>query len=328
MIKFALLGAGRIGKVHAQNLIRSPDASLKYIIDLNRSAATELAISVGATTSSLEAALGDPEVDAVIIASATNTHAELIEQSSAAGKAIFCEKPLDVDVARSRTALEAVERNKVPFFLAFNRRFDPDYRALHDLLCSGAVGKPELIVITSRDHEPPSKDYLQQSGSIFRHMTIHELDLFRWLTKEEPIEVYTTGSSFVYPELNVGPDTAVVTLRSQSGIIGVINNTLRSSFGYDQRLEVQSERGMLAVDNPRRSQVVVADSMGLRSAGPQSSFIERFADAYRLELGFFISTLAAGKSMEPSGTDGLRASLIAECIEQAYQTRQPVSVPS
>ncbi|HEX6567376.1 MAG TPA: Gfo/Idh/MocA family oxidoreductase, partial [Chthoniobacterales bacterium] len=218
--------------------------------------------------------------------------------------------------------------NKVPFFLAFNRRFDPDYRALHDILCSGETGKPELILITSRDYEPPPKDYLQQSGSIFRHMTIHEIDLFRWLTKEEPIEVYATGSSFVYPGLNVGPDTAVVTLRSQSGIIGVINNSLRSSFGYDQRLEVQGERGLLAVDNPRRSQVMVADSTGQRSAGPQSSFLERFADAYRVELAFFISALRAGKSMEPSGTDGLRASLIAECVEQAYQTGQPVSVPS
>ncbi|HEX6563917.1 MAG TPA: Gfo/Idh/MocA family oxidoreductase, partial [Chthoniobacterales bacterium] len=167
MINFALLGAGRIGKVHAQNLLLNPDASLKYVVDLNLSAATELAKSVGAKTGPLEAALGDPAVDAVIIASATDTHAKLIERASAAGKAIFCEKPLDVDVARSRAALEPVERNKVPFFLAFNRRFDPDYRALHDALCSGAIGKPELILITSRDQEPPPKDYLQQSGSIF-----------------------------------------------------------------------------------------------------------------------------------------------------------------
>jgi myo-inositol 2-dehydrogenase/D-chiro-inositol 1-dehydrogenase len=328
MINFALFGAGRIGKVHGHNLIRSSGASLKYVVDLNPSVASELAKDIGATATSPEAALADGEVDAVIIASATNTHAELIERSSAAGKAIFCEKPLDVNVARSRVALNAVERNKVPFFLAFNRRFDPDYRALHDALCSGAIGKPELILITSRDNEPPPKDYLLQSGSIFRHMTIHEIDLFRWLTKEEPIEVYATGSSFVYPELNAGPDTAVVTLKSQSGVIGVINNTLRSSFGYDQRLEVQGERGILAADNHRRSQVVIADTTGQRSAGPQTSFIERFAEAYRIELSFFISSLRGGKSMEPSGKDGLRASLIAECTEQAYQTKQPVLVPS
>jgi myo-inositol 2-dehydrogenase / D-chiro-inositol 1-dehydrogenase len=327
MIRFALFGAGRIGKVHAYNLLRNPEASLKYVVDVNSSVAGNLAKSVGALTGSLAAVLADPEVDAVIIASATNTHTELIERSAAAGKAIFCEKPLDVDVTRSRTALDAVERNQVPFFVAFNRRFDPDYRALHDALCSGAIGKPELILITSRDHEPPSTDYLLQSGTIFRHMTIHEIDLFRWLTKEEPSEVYATGSSLIYPELDAGPDTAVVTLKSQSGVIGVINNTLRSSSGYDQRLEVQGERGVLTVDNHRRSQLAVADITGRRSAGPTTSFIERFADAYTIEMSFFISSLSAGKSMEPSGRDGLRASLIAECTERAYKTRQAVSVP-
>jgi myo-inositol 2-dehydrogenase / D-chiro-inositol 1-dehydrogenase len=328
MISFALFGAGRIGKVHAHNLVRDRDASLRYVVDVNASAATELAESVGARTNSLEGALSDREVDAVIIASATNTHAELIERSAAAGKAIFCEKPLDIDAARAQMALDAVERNKVPFFLAFNRRFDPDYSALHESLSSGVVGKPELILITSRDHEPPPRDYLLQSGSIFRHMTIHEIDLFRWLTKEEPIEVCAIGSSFVYPELNSGPDTAVVTLRSQSGVIGVINNTIRSSFGYDQRLEVQGERGILAVDNHRRSELVVADSLGQRSAGPQRSFIERFAEAYQIELSFFITSLRAGKTMEPAGKDALRATLIAECAERAYQTKQSVSVPS
>jgi myo-inositol 2-dehydrogenase / D-chiro-inositol 1-dehydrogenase len=327
MIRFAIFGAGRIGRVHALNLARSRDATLTYVVDLNSSAAAELAGTLGARTAPTEAALADPEVDAIIIASATNTHAELIERAAAAGKAIFCEKPLDLDVARSRAALEAAARNNVPLFLAFNRRFDPDYRALHEALSSGVIGKPELILITSRDHEPPPREYLLQSGSIFRHMTIHEIDLFRWLTKEEPAQVYATGSSFVYPELTSGPDSAVVTLRTQSGVIGVINNTLRSSFGYDQRLEVQGERGLLTVNNHVRSQLVVADHLGQRSAGPQSSFIERFAEAYRTELDFFISRLNAGKAMEPDGKDGFRASLIAECVERAYETNVPVSVP-
>ena len=327
MISFALFGAGRIGGVHAHNLYASHAGCLKYVIDVNERAANELAESVAAKAVSSDVALADPEVEAVIIASATNTHAELIHLSAKAGKAIFCEKPLDIDVARSRAAVNAAEENGVPLFLAFNRRFDPEYGALRDALACGAIGKPELILITSRDPEPPTKGYLLSSGSIFRHMTIHEIDVFRWLTSEEPVEVYATGSSFVYPELSNGPDTAVVTLKTASGVIGVINNVLRSSFGYDQRLEVQGERGMLQVNNRESSQLVVSKRGGVRSAGPQNSFIERFSEAYRIELTVFISNLRSGASMQPNGLDGLRASLIAECVERAYQNGTSVSVP-
>ncbi len=326
MISFALFGAGRIGQVHAYNLKASHKGCLKYVIDVNEQAATELADNLGAKVVSSEAGLADPEVEAVIIASATNTHAELIQASAKAGKAIFCEKPLDTDVARSRAALDVVEQNGVPFFLAFNRRFDPEYDALRRALVSGVIGKPELILITSRDPEPPPQEYLLSSGSIFRHMTIHEIDVFRWLTGEEPVEVYAIGSSFVFPELSNGPDTTVVTLKSSSGVIGVINNVLRSSFGYDQRLEVQGERGMLQVQNRESSKLVVSDRSGVRSAGPQNSFIQRFADAYKIELNVFISNLSSGKPMQPDGLDGLRASLIAECIERAYQTGTSVPV--
>jgi myo-inositol 2-dehydrogenase/D-chiro-inositol 1-dehydrogenase len=326
MISFALFGAGRIGQVHAYNLKASHKGSLKYVIDVDERAATELADSLGAKAVSSEVALADPEVEAVIIASATNTHAELIQASAKARKAIFCEKPLDLDVARSRAALDVVEQNGVPFFLAFNRRFDPEYDALRRALVSGVIGKPELILITSRDPEPPPPEYLLSSGSIFRHMTIHEIDVFRWLTGEEPVEVYATGSSFVYPELSNGPDTTVVTLKSSSGVIGVINNVLRSSFGYDQRLEVQGERGMLQVQNRESSKLVVSDRSGVRSAGPQNSFIQRFAEAYKIELNIFISNLSSGKPMQPDGLDGLRASLIAECVERAYQTGTSVAV--
>ncbi len=327
MISFALFGAGRIGQVHAYNLEASHKGCLKYVIDVNERAATELANSLGVKVVSPDVALADPEIEAVIIASATNSHAELIQVSAQAGKAIFCEKPLDIDVARSRVALKVVEQNGVPFFLAFNRRFDPDYRALYEALVSGVIGKPELILITSRDPEPPAKEYLLSSGPIFRHMTIHEIDVFRWLTGEEPVEVYATGSSFVYPELSNGPDTAVVTLKSSSGVIGVVNNVLRSSFGYDQRLEVQGERGMLQVNNLESSKLVVSNRSGVRSARPQNSFIERFAEAYKTELNVFISNLCSGKPMQPDGLDGLRASLIAECVERAYQTGASVSVP-
>jgi myo-inositol 2-dehydrogenase/D-chiro-inositol 1-dehydrogenase len=327
MIKFALFGAGRIGRVHAFNLAQNNNAHLKYVVDINASAATNLAERLGAKAVSVENALADSGLDAVIIASATTTHTELIQLSANARKAILCEKPLDLDVARARLALEAVAQNGVSLFMAFNRRFDPDYSALRDALASGVIGNPELILITSRDREPPPNEYLLQSGPIFRHMTIHEIDLFRWLTGEEPIEVHATGSSFVFPELDCGPDTVVVTLKSSSGVIGVINNVLRSSFGYDQRLEVQGEHGVLQVDNHKSSHVVVDDRSGRRSAGPPGSFIERFAAAYKAELNLFISNLCSGKEMHPDGTDGLRASLIAECAQRAYEIKASVSVP-
>jgi myo-inositol 2-dehydrogenase / D-chiro-inositol 1-dehydrogenase len=327
MIRFALFGAGRIGRVHAHNLKASDAGCLKYVIDVNERAANDLAESVAAKAVSSEVALADPEVEAVIISSATNTHAESIHLAAKAHKAIFCEKPLDTDVARSRAALNVAEENSVPLFLAFNRRFDPEYDALHRALTCGVIGKPELILITSRDPEPPPKEYLLSSGTIFRHMTIHEIDVFRWLTSEEPVEVQAAGSSFVYPELSNGPDTAVITLKTASGVIGVINNVLRSSFGYDQRLEVQGEHGMLQVTNRLSSNLVVSKRSGVRSAGPQNSFIERFSEAYRIELAVFISNLHSGASMQPNGLDGFRASLIAECVEQAFQTGNTVLVP-
>jgi myo-inositol 2-dehydrogenase / D-chiro-inositol 1-dehydrogenase len=249
MIRFALFGAGRIGKIHAENIVQNCATQLDHIVDVNHHSAEQLVARLGTQASSAEAALADDNVDAVLIASATDTHGELIERSARAGKDIFCEKPLDIDLPRSRSIVEVIQQYRVPFFLAFNRRFDPSYHALQRELSAGCIGRPELILITSRDAGPPPAEYLLSSGTIFRHMTIHEIDLFRWLTEEEPTEVYATGSCFIYPELETacGPDTTVITLKTASGVIGVINNTLRSSFGYDQRLEVQGEKGVLQV---------------------------------------------------------------------------------
>jgi myo-inositol 2-dehydrogenase/D-chiro-inositol 1-dehydrogenase len=329
MTKFALFGAGRIGKIHAENIARNRATRLEYIVDVNGRAAEELAMQFAAQAASADAALSDPSIDAVVIATATNTHYELIARSAAAGKAIFCEKPLDVDVSRSRLIAETVQQQQVPFFLAFNRRFDPHYHALHQALWNGTIGRPELVLITSRDADPPSREYLLSSGTIFRHMTIHEIDLFRWLTGEEPAEVYATGSCFVYPELesSSGPDTAVTTLKTASGVIGVINNLLRSAFGYDQRLEVQGEQGVLQVSNRDRLGLIKLNREGEMRSGPKDGFIDRFADAYRAELEAFIGQLRAGASMAPSCADGLRAAIIGECIERSCREGAPVKVP-
>jgi len=329
MTKFVLFGAGRIGRIHAENIARNRATRLEYIVDVNARAAEELATQFAARAVSTDAALADPNIDAVVIATATNTHYELIARSATAGKAIFCEKPLDIDVPRSRLIAETVQRLQVPFFLAFNRRFDPHYCALHQALWNGTIGRPELILITSRDTNPPPREYLLSSGTIFRHMTIHEIDLFRWLTGEEPAEVYATGSCFVYPELESasGPDTAVTTLKTASGVIGVINNLLRSAFGYDQRVEVQGEKGVLQVGNPDRLGLVKLNRDGELKSGPENGFIERFADAYREELDAFVAQLGTGATMEPSCMDGLRAAIIAESIERAYREGAPVKVP-
>ncbi len=329
MIRFAVLGAGRIGTVHAKNIAQHSAARLKYVVDVNEQLAAQLANRLSVRAVPLEAALDDLGVDAVVIATPTDTHAELIERAAAARKAIFCEKPIDTSVTRAQAAVDVVKRHQVPFFLAFNRRFDPHYGALREALQVGTIGKPQLILITSRDSEPPPLGYLLSSGTIFRHMTIHEIDLFRWLSEEEPSQVFATGSSFLYPDLSAdcGPDTAVVTLKTHSGIIGVVNNSLRSAFGYDQRLEVQGQRGVLRVDNLKGSALETLSKTGVTTAGPDHSFIERFAAAYTAELDAFIGNLRNEIPMEPSAHDGLRASIIAECLERSFHQQVPIEVP-
>ncbi|MBE9553028.1 MAG: Gfo/Idh/MocA family oxidoreductase, partial [Proteobacteria bacterium] len=245
MIDVCQFGAGRIGKIHAASIAAHPGARLRYVVDVDRQAAAELAEAYGADVVEAAAALADASVGAVVVASSTDTHADVAEAAARAGKAIFCEKPIDLDIGRVDACLSALKQNGASMFVGFNRRFDPSFAALHGAIRDGRVGKVEMVSITSRDPAPPPLDYIKVSGGLFRDMTIHDFDMARWLLGEEPVEVFATGSCLI--DLGIGQagdiDTALVTLKTGSGALCQISNSRRAVYGYDQRIEVLGEKG-------------------------------------------------------------------------------------
>jgi myo-inositol 2-dehydrogenase/D-chiro-inositol 1-dehydrogenase len=326
MLKFGLFGAGRIGVLHGRNIARHPRAELAFISDPVSSAAEDLAAETGAQTAAEDAILADPSVDAVAIASSTDTHADLIEAAARAGKAIFCEKPVDLDSGRAKACLEVVAECGVPLAIGFNRRFDPNFLALHRALREGQIGKLELVSITSHDPGPPPIEYVRRSGGLFRDFAIHDLDMARWLLGEEPVEVFAAGSCLVDPAIGQAGDidTAVTVLKTASGVLCQISNSRRATYGYDQRIEVLGSGGMLRAGNPRPTTLEQADDSGYRRDRLMPFFMERYAEAYRLELTALIEALESGQAPAPTGDDGLRALLLADAAARSLDSGQPV----
>jgi myo-inositol 2-dehydrogenase/D-chiro-inositol 1-dehydrogenase len=321
-IVMALFGAGRIGSIHGATVAQCADAELRYVVDINVESGAALADTLGASFSDSETVLADDEVDAVIIATATDTHADLIVAAAKAGKAIFCEKPVDLDFKKVEECLEIVSAQKVPLALGFNRRFDPNFRELKEQLIVGRIGELEMISITSRDPSPPPIDYIKVSGGLFRDMMIHDFDMARWLLAEEPTEVYATASCLVDPDIALAGDvdTAMVILKTASGRLCQINNSRRASYGYDQRIEVFGSSGMLRVENETANRVECFDSNGVSASKPLYFFLERYAEAYRLELQDFISAIRSGSAPFVSGIDGLKSLRLANAAEESYRT--------
>jgi myo-inositol 2-dehydrogenase/D-chiro-inositol 1-dehydrogenase len=327
MIRIAQFGAGRIGKMHAENLVRHPAFELRYVIDVAKDAAAQVAAACGAEVATPDQALADPAIDAVLIASSTDTHAGLIEASAKAGKAIFCEKPIDLARVRVDACLAVVAEARVPLMIGFNRRFDPHFSALKEALAAGRVGAVEMVSITSRDPGPPPAAYVAVSGGLFRDMMIHDLDLARWLLGEEPEAVFATGACLIEPEIGrLGDvDSALVMLRTGSGRLCQISCSRRSGFGYDQRIEVLGTAGMLQVHNVPQTMLVVADDAGIRSATPPHFFIERYAEAYRRELDHFAAVVKDGMPPSPDGEDGRRALALADAATESLASGQAVA---
>jgi myo-inositol 2-dehydrogenase/D-chiro-inositol 1-dehydrogenase len=277
-----------------------------------------------------KAALADAGVDALLVASPTDTHANLIEAGAAAGKAILCEKPVDLDVPRARAAVAAAERAGILLAIGFNRRYDPSFRRIRKGIDDGEIGNVESVLIVSRDPSPPPVSYVQRSGGMFRDMTIHDLDMARWLLGEEPVEVTAHGSCLVDAAIGAAGDidTAAVTLRTSSGRIAQIANTRRAVFGYDQRIEVCGARGMLAAGNRRATSVEHASAAGYTSDPALPFFLERYADAYRLELDAFVRRLHGRDADLVSGADGVRALEIADACDRSLRTRTTVLLES
>lgn len=326
MLEFCLFGAGRIGAIHAANVAAHPQARIRYVVDVNQQAAATLASQLGARTASVEQALADPAVNAVIIASSTNTHAELMIAAAQAGKAIFCEKPIDLDIAQARACAEVVEAAGVPCSLGFNRRYDPSFRSLHNRIQQGQIGHLEQVIITSRDPSPPPVSYIQVSGGLFRDMMIHDLDMARWLLGEEPVEVYASASCLVDPAIAQAGDvdSAMVILKTASGRLCHINNSRRACYGYDQRLEAFGSQGMLQAGNHHPSSVRFSGEAGVVGDKPLHFFLERYADAYRIELQDFVDAVVEGKTPYTGIQDGVRALELADACLASYQSGQGV----
>jgi myo-inositol 2-dehydrogenase/D-chiro-inositol 1-dehydrogenase len=328
MLRFAQFGAGRIGAIHAANLAAMPEARLLHVVDVNAAAAAALAARHGARVATVEAALGDPQVNAVIIASSTDTHADLAIAAARAGKAIFCEKPIDLSLKRVDACLAAVKKAKVPMFVGFNRRFDPSFAALHARVVQGEIGSVEQVIITSRDPGLPPIAYLKVSGGQFRDMTIHDFDMARWLLGEEPVELFAYGSCLVDPAVaKVGDtDSAMIVLKTASGRLAHINNSRRASYGYDQRLEVHGSKGRLMAGNRTPTTVELADGTAVSADKPLFFFLERYADAYRAELAAFVRAVVNGQPMPVGAADGRQAIVLAEAAVKSLRTGRPVKI--
>ncbi len=328
MIEFALFGAGRIGKIHAANLARQPGARLKYVVDMHAPAAQALAQTHGAEAADIARALGDPAVQAVVIASSTNTHADLIVAAANAGKAVFCEKPIDLGVDRSRACAEAVRRNGVTCMIGFQRRFDPTFAALKARVERGEIGEPEMLIVTSRDPGAPPLDYLRSSGGIFKDMLIHDFDVFRWLLGDDAQTLHATGSCLTDSVVRDAGDidSTAVTIRTRRGLICQINTSRRAAYGYDQRIELLGSKGMLQAGNVRPTEVVAWSAGGVATDVPEPFFLERYRQAYAAEIAHFVDALRDGAPVRTTIDDGLAALELAEAAMTSWQTGRVVEV--
>lgn len=328
MLRLGILGCGRIGQVHARSIKALEDARIVAVADALPAAAQTLAASTGAEIREVEAILSAEDVDAVIIGTPTDSHYAQIMGAAKAGKAIFCEKPVDMSVDNIRACMEVVNATGVVFMTGFNRRFDPNFAALRARIQSGAIGAVELVTITSRDPAPPPVSYIERSGGLFRDMMIHDFDMARFLMGEEFIRLHAVGSALVDPEIGAAGDvdTAAVILTTASGRICQISNSRRASYGYDQRIEVHGQLGMLRAENQLESTVELATETGFRRDPAQHFFLERYEAAYLAEMRAFVAAALGGAAPEPDIQDGLRAQMLADAATLSRASGQPIDL--
>ncbi|EHS49023.1 oxidoreductase domain protein [Rhizobium sp. PDO1-076] len=326
MLKIGLLGAGRIGRVHAINIDGHPDSELAAVSDVNDEAARSLAGAYGAIVAGADEILDDPAIDAVLIATSTDTHSDFIEKATRAGKAVLCEKPVDLSLARARACLAKASATGVPVMVGFNRRFDPNFSRIKSGLNAGEIGKAELLSITSFDPSPPPISYIKVSGGLFRDMMIHDFDMANFLMGEAPKTVHAVGTSIVDPAIGAAGDvdTAVVTLAYSDGRIAVIKNSRRAVYGYDQRVELLGSEGLLSAGNVLENTVSKATRSGVTSAKPEFFFLERYLRAYAAEWDAFVRAILDGSVVPVTLQDGVAALAMAEAATQSAASGQPV----
>ncbi|GAA4699009.1 inositol 2-dehydrogenase [Pseudonocardia yuanmonensis] len=329
MLRVALFGCGRIGRVHASAVAAHPRAELAWVCDPMEAAAKELAGQYGAeATSDVAAVLADESVDAVIVASPTPTHVDLLTAAVKAGKAVMCEKPIDLDLARVDACWAEIDSLSPTVMVGFNRRFDPSFREVRDRVAAGEIGRLEQLVITSRDPAPAPKAYIETSGGLFRDMTIHDFDMARFLLGDV-IEVQAMGATLIEPYIaEVGDiDSAVVVLRAADGALAHITNSRRCVFGYDQRVEAFGATGMLTAQNQLPTSVRYAGADRSEAASPyQNFFLERYSTAYALELDHFVTAVESGTAPSPTFADGRAALVLADAAAESLRTGRTVRV--
>lgn len=329
MIEFCLIGAGFIGPVHAANIAQHPRARLRYVVDLDRAAAERIAAKHGSTIATLDRALADPELNAVVICTPPRTHAMLIEAAAKAGKAVFCEKPIDLDMANVEACGGVLRRTAVPFFVGFNRRFDPTHKAMREKIARGEIGRPEMLVISSRDPEISPPDYVAAMPfGIFYDTMIHDFDMVRWLTGDEPVEVYARTAVMLDEKTNPhrDPDTAMAMLTLKGGALVHVNSSFRAVYGYDQRIEAFGEKGMLISCNQQPTSLESYSAEGVRRDPLHYFFVQRYAKAYADELDDFIAALEAKRAPSIGFEDGKRALAIAYAAMESAKSGKPVKL--
>jgi len=328
MLKVGLLGAGRIAGVHATAITSNPGSTLVAVSDYIPQNAEKLAAQYGCDARSTEEIIADPTIDAVLIATSTDTHSDLIEAATTAGKAVLCEKPVDLSLERARACQTIAAKNGKPVMIGFNRRFDPNFGALKASLDAGEIGKAELLSITSFDPAPPPVAYIKVSGGIFRDMMIHDFDMANFIMGAAPVSVSAVGSSIVDPDIGAAGDfdTAVVTLSYADGRIAVIKNSRRAVYGYDQRVELLGSEGLLQAQNMLESTVVKSTTSGVISAKPTFFFLERYMPAYAAEWAAFVDAMTTGAAMPVTLQDGVAALAMAEAAALSAKSGAPVAL--
>lgn len=328
-ITVGIIGAGRIGKLHAENITyHVPGVKIKTVSDIYCDSIRDWAHNLGIenVSSDYRDIVNDPDIDAVLICSSTDTHSEFIIKAAKSRKHVFCEKPVDLDVSRIKKVLEEVEKAGIKFQVGFNRRFDHNFKRVHDLVKEGKIGTPHVIKITSRDPEPPPVDYVKVSGGIFLDMTIHDFDMARYLSGSEVTEVFARGAVLV--DQSIGDagdvDTAIVTLKFENGALGVIDNSRKAVYGYDQRVEVFGSEGCITVSNDTPNTAVLSNAEGVTGEKPKYFFLERYKDSYIDEVISFFDAIRTGGETPVTGIDGLKPVIIGLAAKKSLLENRPV----
>lgn len=330
-LNVGLIGTGRIGRVHAEHLTtRVRRARLVAIADLNESTARECAANCDSPTvfTDHRNILENQDIDAVLICSATDTHAQIIEEAAAAGKHVFCEKPIDFDLARIDRALAAVAEAGIKFQVGFNRRFDANHQRIRKAVEQGEIGEPRRVHIVSRDPAPPPEEYIKASGGLFADMTIHDFDMARFLVGHEVEEVYAVAGVMVdesFRRLH-DVDTAVTILKFENGVTATIDNCRQSAFGYDQRVEVFGSGGSIQSDNQYPNATVISDANSVRRDQPLYFFMERYKESFAIELDAFVQAVVDDETPEATGKDGRTAVVMGIAAQKSRTENRPVRI--